>query len=108
MACSAIGAESRHDMIRIGRSLEITGMAAVAIVRCIGIFVFLLSGVTGFAIRYRVNAFERESLAGMQIKNIMFVLPILRCMTSLAIGSELPLMNIRMTINTGGAHHRKL
>ena len=108
MTLLTIAFKARLKMVRIGRLGEIRPMTFLAFYRRTGKLVTLLIDMAGAAIGDRMFADQGKATRGVQIKNILVVLPVLRRMAILAVDSGLAAMNVGMTIGTGASDMTKL
>jgi hypothetical protein len=102
MTFLAVTGKFRERVIGIGRVLEVRVMANPAFLRQPRPFVPLLIQVAGSTIRNRMDAHQRKSTGGMQVEVVFAILPVLGRMTVLAAQTELPAMDIGMTIGASG------
>jgi len=107
MTLAAIRRESCQLVIGIVSLHEIRAVAPLTIERRAGKLIPLLIDMAGAAIGNRMYPHERESARGMQIENVLLILPALGRVAGLARYAELPSMNICVAVGASRADLRK-
>jgi hypothetical protein len=83
-------------------------MARLTFQRCVLICIGITGWVAGFTIHNRMNTHQGKTRLIMGLKDLLYIVPGSRCMTILTLETQLRLMYIFMTINTGDTNMGKV